>query len=371
MNMKMKHGLIFAAMLSTGVMVMAQTDTNSPPPLATPDTNASAPASPAMMPPPADTSAMTSTNAPVKKVAAKKKKAKKAAKAAAPAAPLVPFADNDLAMANVKKINVRAQDRINSEVITTLSKGDTVTVVKEVTLKKPKIDEPANWLQIMLPTGTHVWVNSRFVDATSSPVTPAKLNIRSGPGENFSVIGRLVKGDTVKVVDTKGEWTAIEAPTNAFGFVAAHLFAHKEAMPAQPTNTIPPVAAVVENPAAIAPASTETPSSTATNASMPAPVVTPAIPTPLPAPAVEEPPAPRIVEREGIVGNTVSIQAPSHYQLESLDNGNVIDYLYTSSTNLPLKRYKGMTVLVQGEEELDERWPNTPVITIQRIQVVK
>jgi len=370
MIMKMKHGLIFAAMFS--MSVMAQTDTNSPP-LTTPGSNAPGSNAPATATPamtaPADASAMTTTNAPVKKVAAKKKRAKKAA--AAPAAPLVPFAENDLAVANVKKINVRAQSHINSEVITTLSKGDTVTVLKQVTLKKPKIDEPAIWLQILLPTGTHVWVNSSFVDATSSTVKPAKLNIRSGPGENYSIIGRLVKGDAVKVVDTKGDWTSIEAPTNAYGFVAAHLLAHKEAMPAPATNPAPPVAAVVENPAAIAAASTEAPSSTTTNPPPTAPVVTPAIPTPLPAPTIEEPPAPRIVEREGIVGNTVSIQAPSHYELESLDNGNVIDYLYTASTNLPLKRYKGMTVLVQGEEELDERWPNTPVITIQRIQVVK
>ena len=41
-----------------------------------------------------------------------------------------------------------------------------------------------------------------------------------------------------------------------------------------------------------------------------------------------------------------------------------MDYLYTTSTNLSLARYKGLTVLVQGEEELDERWPNTPVLTI-------
>ena len=27
--------------------------------------------------------------------------------------------------------------------------------------------------------------------------------------------------------------------------------------------------------------------------------------------------------------------------------------------------------LVSGEEELDERWPNTPVLTIHKIQVVK
>jgi hypothetical protein len=57
--------------------------------------------------------------------------------------------------------------------------------------------------------------------------------------------------------------------------------------------------------------------------------------------------------------------------LRSLDNGRVMDYLYSTSTNVVLKNYKGLTILVSGEEELDERWPDTPVITIQKIQVVK
>ena len=33
--------------------------------------------------------------------------------------------------------------------------------------------------------------------------------------------------------------------------------------------------------------------------------------------------------------------------------------------------YVGKTVLVSGEVSLDERWPNTPVLTIRRIQPVK
>ena len=94
-------------------------------------------------------------------------------------------------------------------------------------------------------------------------------------------------------------------------------------------------------------------------------------PTPEPAPATEGPAPERVVSREGSVGDTVSIQAPTHFELESLDNHKVIDYLYTTSTNLLLRRYRGMTVLVSGEEGLDERWPNTPVITVQRIQVVQ
>ena len=48
-----------------------------------------------------------------------------------------------------------------------------------------------------------------------------------------------------------------------------------------------------------------------------------------------------------------------------------MDYLCTTTTNLDLRRYKGLNVLVTGEEGLDERWPNTPVLTIQKIQLVE
>ena len=68
---------------------------------------------------------------------------------------------------------------------------------------------------------------------------------------------------------------------------------------------------------------------------------------------------------------TVSIQAPTTFALISPENGRIINYLYTTSVNLDLKRYKGLRIIVTGEEGLDERWRNTPVITIQRIQVIE
>ena len=66
-----------------------------------------------------------------------------------------------------------------------------------------------------------------------------------------------------------------------------------------------------------------------------------------------------------------SIQAPSKYALISVDTGKNIDYLYTTSTNLDLGRYKGAHVIVVGEEGLDARWGNTPVIDIHRLIVLK
>ena len=51
-------------------------------------------------------------------------------------------------------------------------------------------------------------------------------------------------------------------------------------------------------------------------------------------------------------------------------NGKLINYLYTTSPSLDLRRYKGFHIIVTGEEALEERWGNTPVITIEKLEVL-
>ena len=91
-------------------------------------------------------------------------------------------------------VNVRGQAAINSEVVARLQKNQPITLLEEITLKKPKQDEPARWYRIALPPDVGVWVQSSYVDADSKKVKPRRLNIRSGPGENYSVLGRLEQG---------------------------------------------------------------------------------------------------------------------------------------------------------------------------------
>jgi SH3-like domain-containing protein len=307
-----------------------------------------------------------STPAPARNSSTGRRSGTTTRRGAAPAAqapPAAPLVTNELAIAKQNNINVRAQPKINSEIVAKLKQGEEVLVLEEITIKSPKVDEPARWARIKLPSGPHVWVNSSYLDANHT-VTPAKLNVRAGAGENFSIVGVLHKGDTVKVVETKAEWTAIETPDSAYAFVAAHLLTAKPpvVIPVPPTTTT-----IVENPPPITAA---TNLAMNTNAVTPTGVV-PVVPEPKPAPVDDGPPPKRIVQREGVIGGTVSIQAPSYYQLESLETGKPIDYLYSTSTNLVLSRYKGKTVLVTGEESLDERWANTPVLTISKIQLVQ
>lgn len=89
-----------------------------------------------------------------------------------------------------------------------------------------------------------------------------------------------------------------------------------------------------------------------------------------PPPVEDEPPLKRIVTREGIVKGSASIQAPTYFVLRSLDNNKTINYLFSPNTNITVKSMQLQRVIVTGEEILDERWPNTPVINIESIEVV-
>jgi len=287
-------------------------------------------------------------------------------------------------LVTASNVNVRGQASLGGEVITRLTKGDTVTVLEQITLEKPKADEPAQWARIVFPTNAHVFVNAAFIDATNKTVTPAKLNLRAGAGENFSVVGTLRRGDAINEIVTKGDWMEIEAPTNAFAFIAAeYLKSETPAVTAEPAPvTAPPL---VVTPIVTTPAETNAPTAPDTNApALPVvaveatnvvaatnePIAIVATNEPPAKPAVvEEPPAPpRIVQREGIVRSTWSVQAPTPFALVNAETGETLDYLYTTSPELNLKRYRGLRVVVTGEEGLDKRWRNTPVLTIQRIQ---
>ena len=313
--------------------------------------------------------AQSPTAAATAKPAAKNNAAKKSSLAdEVRSTPLVPGPASVIAT----NVNVRGRAGLIGEVLTKISQGDQVTVIEEITLKRSKDDEPSAWARISLPVGAHVWVNATFIDEAARTVKPKKLNLRGGPGENYSVIGTLEKGAAVKEIQTKGAWMEIEPPAGTFAFVAAQYLKQEiPAVPAPaPTPEPAPAPVVVTEPTPVVTTPTEAPAVSPT----PTPAPVPALPvlTPEPEPAASnEPPPPRIVQHEGIVKGAWSIQAPTKFALVSPETGKTINYLYTTSTNLDLRRYKGLHIVVTGEEGLDKRWKNTPIITIQRIQVVE
>ena len=316
--------------LTLGVMVamsaVAQDKSNTLPPIPAPSP-AVAPAAPA--PEPAAAPAPAPAVAPAPAPAPAKKKHK--------AAPAKPIHETPVSLVPgpaevTANVNARGQAGLKGEVVTHLKKGETVTVMEQINLDKHKANEPAQWAKISLPSSTHVWIKAAYVDGASKTVSAKKLNLRAGPGENYSVLGIIERGTAVNEITSKNGWMQIDPPNSTYAFVAA-MFLKQEA-PAAP----PP------------PPPTEP---------------TAAQPAPPPGPQV------RIVSHEGVVRAVGSIVAPTKYELYDPATDVNINYLYTTSPNLDLGKYVNMRIVVTGEEGLDARWKDTPLINIQSIQVIQ
>jgi hypothetical protein len=332
----------------------------------------------------------------------------------------------EIAVVKENHVNVRGQASLFGEVITQLKMGEQVTILEEITVpksnakskSKSKPDEPSKWARIRMPANTPVWVFASFIDPANKTVKVARINLRAGPGENFSVVGRLERGDTIQDIRTMDQWMEIESPAGAYAFVASEFLAKTSTnsavanlekstpapnipklesapagnLPTPPTvvRNAPPetalvpaaeVAATVPKTVVIPPAPAET-ISVATNTApiQPPPVVelpplTVTLPTNTPSPVVTPPtavlerPPKRIVRREGLVRGTRSIQAPTYFELVNLETGKIINYLHTDDPALKLNSFRGKKIVVVGEEGIDPRWPNTPLIEIQAIDL--
>jgi uncharacterized protein YraI len=371
-------------------------------------------------------------------------------------------AAEETAVVSDGKINVRGQPSLIGEVITQLEQGEKVTVLERLTNTVQRVaGEPTNWARIKLPPNTPVWVFAPFVK--DGAVAVSRLNVRAGRGENYSVIGRLNRGEEVKAIRTVEEWIEIEPPTNAYAFVDLTLLrfggeaasvptiatGSENTEPATPATTTRPATETTTTPVVTAPVATEAisnntapavaavpanttaeptnnvavnltpepvvmrpdnPSATVTQpeivtappanaeenkpvatvqpetavtlpeSSALSPIIVATTPDPTNAAAtggseapVERrvrPPGKRIVRREGLVRATTSIQAPTWYELVNAETKKRINYLFGDNLEINLKDYRGQRVVVSGEELIDSRWPNTPIMDLQSLDVL-
>jgi len=80
-------------------------------------------------------------------------------------------------------------------------------------------------------------------------------------------------------------------------------------------------------------------------------VITPIVPA-VPVLTVDTnlpPPPPRVVTHEGFVRSSVSLVAPTYFELYDPATSTAINYLYSTTTNLNVSRYKGLHIVVTGE----------------------
>jgi uncharacterized protein YgiM (DUF1202 family) len=270
----------------------------------------------------------------------------------------------DMGVVKTDHVNLRAQAKANAEVITQLARGDRLTILDKKTV--PYGQRSMTWLKVALPDKATVWIKSEFVK--NGVVAVDKVNVRSGAGINFSIVGLAHRGDKVETVRTLGEWLEIRPLPGSFGWISADYVELTPDLQAPPASDkiqagktpTAPVAAGVNAPPAKATASTN------------APPVAPGVI------ALETPPSTSSavvirsgvpVTREGTVYSSAGmlIKRPGTHSLwlEGVPDRHLIAYL--NSPNISLEPFEGKKVQVIGTETMLANW-NNPVIEVQQIQ---
>ena len=285
------------------------------------------------------------------------------------------------------KLNVRAGPGEHFSVLCRLEKGAVVKPVRTV----------GEWMEIESPATASVFVASDLLqrEEASNVVTVPKVgpktnvvalpntNVISIPITSFTKpptpetnnVSEAFPSPPIPVVPAK---TATPKGTNNKKATPKKGETNNvsEAFPSPPVPTPPTPATKTTTPTPVGPVAANTstnklPWYKALFHSAPKPkavakkVEAPIVP---PTPVVAETLPVRLVTREGIIQRTLNIQAPAEYVLEHLESGKVINYLHTTNTNVPMKLLKGRRVLVSGEEAIDPRWSDTPLLKIETLR---
>ena len=98
-------------------------------------------------------------------------------------------------------VHLRSGPGTGYDILTTLSQG---TVVRVESIS-------GSWSRISSPRSGYVY-SSYLSSGTKATVNVGTLNVRSGPGTNYSIVSTLSKGAVVYVVAASGSWKRIGSP---------------------------------------------------------------------------------------------------------------------------------------------------------------
>jgi uncharacterized protein YraI len=113
------------------------------------------------------------------------------------------------------RVNVRSGPSENFERLCQLDQGDPVIV----------LERNFSWYKIRLPKQAKSFVSDKYVlvEGQEALVTASDVNVRAGAGIQYSIIGRVDKGQKLRVLDHGEQWYQVEPVESLYGYVAAGL----------------------------------------------------------------------------------------------------------------------------------------------------
>lgn len=125
-----------------------------------------------------------------------------------------------IAVVNSLGLNIHANTNQRSPVVGVCFAGDLVVVGSTT----------AHWTEVRTRVGTAGWVVTRYLSprgaarplggGVSIEATAAVLNVRSGPGTQYPIVGTVYKGTALKLVRASPHWAAVVLPGGSMGWVA-------------------------------------------------------------------------------------------------------------------------------------------------------
>ncbi len=267
-----------------------------------------------------------------------------------------------------QRVNLRAKADLNAEVVGQLSNGDTVEV-KSV---------QGEWTEIRPPESVDLWVSRDLV--VDDKIIVNKANVRAGPGINYTVVGRIERGQPVQVRGSFGEWVKI-AP-----FDDASLWVSTEFVQGPPTAASSPVA-VTSPLAPVAPPSNVQAIESAPEVTAAPPAVETAVgeatstpPPPAPQQPVKAPAGIDLVPLEG-QGKTVEVKGelrpapylfsrPTPYRLTRREGGAYITVCYLRGNKAQLEGLRGKQLRITGRQ-FWAQGVREPIVTVDAILILR
>lgn len=152
-----------------------------------------------------------------------------------PPTPIPPPPSEATGYVTAYRLNVRTGPGLHHSLVGVLNRGRWISLIGR--------DTTSTWLQIRLPDNSLGWVSARFIRSrmpihtlpviggpvpNPSPerfgyVAVPKLNVRSGPGMHYGIMGWLYRYQRVRVLDRSddGRWLEVEIAPNYQGWVYA------------------------------------------------------------------------------------------------------------------------------------------------------
>ena len=269
------------------------------------------------------------------------------------------------------RVNLRAQPATTSEVLGQVNAGTALTV-------RSLRD---GWVEVAIPESFDVYAHKDFIQ--DGLVTASPLNIRAGPGINYSRVGSIPKGSRITPRGEFGEWIRMAPPETASVWVSTDLVAFETPKPVPPPPEEPAFvpASPVASPAApprSSPAILQGPTPAPGAGPAQRPMAAAAVPGlgdgGVPPSDLDLAPVARqgaAVVREGRIFSPVfSFRRPSRFQLLTGPLNDAKLACYLRGNRAQLTELQGRLLRIQGREYW-VRGSDHPVVVVEQIMLLE